>query len=291
MDTTIERVGDAVDVLGETPVWSARENALYWVDVRDPKIRRYDAATGAVRSWEMPALVGSCGLAGDGRLIAALRTAVVLFDPASGTFDTLGEPHFDDNDLRFNDGRVDRQGRFWVGSMNDRTRAAVGVLYRVDRTGFAPTPMRKVGCPNALSWSPDSTVMYYADSDLRTIFAYDFDPETGEASGERIFARTDEGVHDGATVDSDGFVWCAIYGAAKVLRYAPDGSIDRTVEVPVTQPTCCALGGADLRTLFITTASQRLDAAEMRRQPMAGGLLSIRVDTPGLPEPAFRVTP
>lgn len=286
--SAFESIGIERDRLGESPIWSVAEQALYWVDIRGQQIRRYDEATGSVTSWQTPSLPGSMGFAEGGRLLVAQKSSLDIFDPATGEFRKVADPAFPDPDLRFNDGRVDRQGRFWVGSMNDATRAPEGHLFRVGADFVPHLVLPGIRCPNSLCWSPDSKRMYFADSDLRTIFVYDFDPETGEVGPPRPLVKV-EGtpVPDGCAVDSEGFLWCALYGASQVVRYSPEGKVERIVETPVTQPTSCAFGGKDLRTLYVTTAYQRLSDEELKRQPLAGALLRIGVDVAGLPEPVF----
>lgn len=288
----VEAVGDTVDILGESPVWSAEEAALYWVDIRGPFIRRHAAGGGGdgetAQSWPMPSLVGSIGLCPQRRLVVALRTSIALFDPRTGAFEELCDSAFPDPALRFNDGRVDREGRFWVGSMNDVTRAPEGELFRIAPGAVPQSVLTGIRCPNSLCWSPDGRTMYFADSDLRTIFAYDVEPATGAVTGKRPFASVAApGVPDGCVVDADGFLWCAIYGAGRIVRYDPSGAEERVLTVPVSQPTSCAFGGEDLSTLYVTTASQRLSDEARAREPLAGRLLRLDPGARGLPEPVF----
>ena len=285
-------VGTTVDRLGESPVWSQRDEALYWVDIRNPQIRRYDALTGRIDSWTMPSLVGSIGLCTDGRLVVALQTSIALFDPRTGELGQVADPGFDDPAWRFNDGRVDRQGRFWVGSMNDTTREPVGSLFRITREMKPVAVLGGIRCPNSLCWSPDSRTMYFADSDLRTIFAYEFDPGTGQVGSRRPLVTIDgPAVPDGCVVDAQGYLWCALYGGARIVRYAPDGRVDREIGTPVSQPTSCAFGDADRHTLYVTSAAQRLTREQLHDQPLAGRLLRIRLDVAGIEEPLFQALP
>ena len=189
--------------------------------------------------------------------------------------------------MRFNDGRCDRQGRLWAGTMNDVTRQPVGHLYRIDGRGTTRM-LDLVAVPNSLCWSPDGTAMYFADGVEPAIWVFDFDPATGEIANRRLFAHTGNvGIPDGATVDSDGNVWSAQYGAAAVNCYAPDGTLLRRIPMPVTQPTCVTFGGPDYRTMFITTARQRLAPEVLSREPRAGAVLAIEPGAQGLPEPRF----
>ena len=283
------RVGTQTDILGESPVWDERVACLYWVDIRRPAIRRLDAADGTVQTWSMPALVGSIALVEDGRLLVALPQQLALFDPRTAALDAFVEPPPMPPEHRFNDGRCDRQGRFWVGSMHNITRAPEGVLYCLE--GRSLRAVRSGICiPNSLAFSPDGTTMYFADSLRHALYAYDYDPSCGAMGPERVLATTEPpGFPDGSTVDADGFLWNAEFNAARLVRYAPDGRIDRIVPMPVQRPTCCAFGGVDLDVLYVTTTSQHMTPDELRAQPLAGALLSLDVGVPGLPEPRFAV--
>jgi sugar lactone lactonase YvrE len=285
---TIERVGDGTDVLGESAVWCTREAALYWVDIREPAIRRWDSSGGGTQSWLMPELIGSIALRDEGGLLVALQTSLSFFDPSSGRLEQVAAPPAGPAEMRFNDGRCDRQGRFWVGTMNNVTRAPEGALYRFDRRHVLTTMTEGFSIPNSLAWSPDGTTMYLADSLQHAISSYDFAPETGAIGVQRPFARTQApAIPDGSTVDADGCLWNAEYDGWRIVRYAPGGTIDRVVDLPVQRPTSCAFGGANLDVLYITTASQRLTDEERARQPLAGAVLALDVGVRGLPEPRY----
>ena len=283
------RVGDQTDILGESPLWNELEQALYWIDIRRPALRRFDSSTGQIDTWSLPDLVGCIAFCDDGRLLVALSEQLATFDPATGAIATIATPPAKIPGHRFNDGRCDRQGRFWVGTMHNLTRAPEGVLYRLDHRRQLVAVHTGICIPNSLAWSPDGRTMYFADSLRYTIFAYDFDPISGEMSGGRVFAKTQAPVFpDGSTIDAEGYLWNAEFNGWRVVRYAPDGRIDRIIEVPTHRPTCCAFGGPNLDILYITTASQQMSADELGRQPLAGGLLSVHVDVRGLVEPRFR---
>ena len=285
---TVRRIGTQTDILGESPIWDERVQCLYWVDIRQPAIRRLDLPTGQIHSWPMPDLVGSIALSDDGRLLVALPQFIAVFDTASGSLEPFARPPELIAGHRFNDGRCDRQGRFWVGSMHNMTRAPEGVLYRLQGRG-ALEPMQGGICiPNSLAFSPDGRVMYFADSLRYTLYAYDYDTATGEMGPQRVFATTQApGFPDGSTVDEEGYLWNAQFDAARIVRYGSDGRIDRVIDLPVQRPTCCAFGGPDLSTLYITTTSQKMTTAELQAQPLAGALLAIDVGVRGLPEPRF----
>ena len=286
--SALQRIGSQTDVLGESPVWDERAQCLYWVDIRRPAIRRLYPASGVIDTWPMPDLVGSIALTDEERLLVALPNFVALFDPLSGSLEAFAHPPHQVPGHRFNDGRCDRQGRFWVGSMHNLTRAPVGVLYKLEGRGELEAMQGGICIPNSLAFSPDGRTMYFADSLRYTLFAYDYDPATGCMGQQRVFATTEPpGFPDGSTVDAEGCVWNAQFDAWRVVRYAPDGRIDRVIEMPVQRPTSCAFGGADLATLYITTASQKLSPAELQAQPLAGALLALDVGVRGLVEPRF----
>lgn len=282
------RIGTQTDILGESPVWDERAQCLYWVDIRRPAIRRLDPATGQVDAWPMPDLVGSLALTEEGRLLAALPHFIALFDPVSGSLESFARPPRRVPGHRFNDGRCDRQGRFWVGTMHNLTRAPEGVLYKLERPGELEPVLDGICIPNSLAFSPDGRTMYFADSLRYSLFAYDYDPDTGRMGPPRVFATTEPpGFPDGSTVDAEGYLWNAQFDAWRLVRYAPDGRIDRIVALPVQRPTSCAFGGPDLATLYVTTASQKMSPEELQAQPLAGALLALDVGVRGLPEPRF----
>ena len=286
--SALQRIGSQTDILGESPVWDEHAQCLYWVDIRRPAIRRLHAASGAIDSWPMPDLVGSIALTDDERLLVALPHYVALFDPLSGSLEAFAHPPHHVPGHRFNDGRCDRQGRFWVGSMHNLTRAPEGVLYKLEGRGELEAVQGGICIPNSLAFSPDGRTMYFADSLRYTLFAYDYDPARGCMGQQRVFATTEPpGFPDGSTVDAEGYVWNAQFDAWRVVRYAPDGRIDRVIDMPVQRPTSCAFGGADLATLYITTASQKMSPAELQAQPLAGALLALDVGVCGLVEPRF----
>ena len=278
-------------VLGESTLWSPEEGAIYWVDINNPTIHRLDPASGEHRHWLVETEIGSIGLAGPGRLVAGLRTGIACFDLESGEFEPLVDPEgghrFNRN--RMNDGKVDRAGRFWCGTMQDPGHQPVGTLWRIAADGAFTAALTGIRIPNALCWSPDGTTMYFTDSLSMQIWAFDFDQASGEIDNKRVFVELGEGagVADGATVDSDGFLWCAQMFGGRVRRYDPDGGIDREVALPVPQVTCCAFGGPDLDTLYISTASLGMDRAARAEAPLAGALFAFEAGVRGLPEPRF----
>ena len=286
--SSLSRVGDQTDILGECPLWDEQAQALYWVDIRRPALRCLQAASGRVETWALPDLVGAIALVEDGRLLLAMADAVWLFDTASACFEALVRLPQRIDGQRFNDGRCDRQGRFYVGTMHNLSRAPEGVLYRLQGRGPLVPVLHGLCIPNSLAWSPDGTTMYFADSLRHAIDAYAYDTASGMLGPQRGFATTEPpGFPDGATVDAEGFVWSAQFKASQVVRYAPDGRIDRVIPLPVDKPTALAFGGARLDRLYITTASQQMSPEELAAQPLAGALLVMDPGVRGLPEPRF----
>ena len=283
----VEVAARGADRLGECPLWDERAAMLWWVDSRWPALKRLDPATGAVMMLVLPEIVGSIALRESGGLLAATKSGLHFLDPSSGVLEAKADPegHLPDN--RFNDGRCDRAGRFWAGTMSDVNRDPVGSLYRFDARFKWEKLRNAVIIPNSLAFSPDGRTMYFADTNRHTVWAYDYDPASGAATRERVFADTGKGRPDGSCVDADGCLWNADYGAARLMRYTPVGNVDRSVDLPVTNPTCCCFGGADLGTLYVTTATQRLAPEALAKQPLAGSLLALRPGVKGLAESRF----
>lgn len=284
---SFRRVGTQRDILGESPVWDDLDQALYWVDIRQPALRRFDAASGAVETRTMPELVGAVALASPGFLLVASGGAVTLLRWDDGQAVTVASLPERRPGHRFNDGRCDRQGRFWIGTMHNDTRAPEGTLFRLDGTRLVPV-LDGIRIPNSLAWSPDGATMYFADSLDHAIDAFDYDADTGAIGGRRALARTDPpGFPDGSAVDAEGFLWNAEFNAGRLVRYAPDGRIDRVVPTPVARPTSCCFGGPDLGTLFVTTTCQGMSESEMQANPLAGALLAFEPGVRGLFEPVW----
>jgi len=271
----------------ESPLWSPAERALYWIDTRVTGIFRYQIDSGKRDRWVPASRLGAIG-ARRGGLVVAEKNGISLLDVATGTFAPLVDPEPTDAHSRINDAKVDRAGRFWVGYQQDYGKTPTGNLYSVDRNGTVNAVDAGYFNPNGFAWSLDDRRMYVTDTPRRTIYVYDFDPAAGAATNRRTFAQipADEGTPDGTTVDSADYVWSAQRGG-RIVRYAPDGSIDRVFELPASLLTNMTFGGDDLRTLYITTAWAGLDQEQFWTQPLAGAILSIRVDVPGVPEPIF----
>ena len=292
------RVGTQTDLLGECPLWDERLQCLWWVDIRAPALRRWDAAHQALHTWPMPELVGSIALTDrDGVVLVALRSRLALFDTNGDTtserFETLVEARLP-QDHRFNDGRCDRQGRFWVGTMHHLTRAPEGSLFRLDAQGYSKVIADGIAIPNSLAFSPDGRTMYFADSLQHRIDAFDYDPASGRRGAARALAAIEPPAFpDGSCVDAEGCLWSAQFHNARLVRYAPDGRIERTLSVPMKRPTCCTFGGDDFGTLYVTGVSHSMSDVERAADPLAGALFAFDIGREwgihGLPEPRFNL--
>jgi sugar lactone lactonase YvrE len=289
MDSPFRCVLDIRASLGECAIWSASEGVLYWVDINAPSLNRFDPATGRNVAMPMPSSIGCFALRRDGGFVVALRNGLWLAASDGSIERKVAGAPFDPAHHRFNDGRCDRQGRFLAGSMNEKRDANTAALHRLDSDWTLTTVLDDMMISNGLAWSPDGRTMYHADTPTRTVSAYDYDVRTGTPSNRRVFARwtADGDRPDGCTVDSAGCYWSAFYRGGKVVRVSPDGRTLAEIPIPAMCPTMCALGGPDLRTLFVTTARQQRPDEELARLPQSGGIFALRVDVPGLPEPVF----
>lgn len=267
MALQVERVVDSGDRLGECPLWDGR--ALWWVDIHGPAIKRYETA---LEEFALAQPVGSIAFRAQGGLLAAMQTGIFSF--AEGRLEPL--VRVENGAFRFNDGRVDRAGRFfWCGTMREPDHPPGGALYRFSAEMDFLVARAGVRVPNGLAWSPDGATMYFADSPRHKIWAFDYDADCGALSNERLFAAPHPGFPDGSCVDAEGCLWNAEYGGARVARYTPAGKLDRVIEVPAQNPTCCCFGGSRLDTLFITTQG-------------GAGLFACVPGVAGLPEARLR---
>lgn len=277
---TLSRLRDA---LGEGPWWSVQEQRLYWVDILGRTVQSSALDGGDERRWPTATEVGFAIPDGEGRAVIGLRDGLHRLDLASGGVEPIEILEADRPDQRFNDGKCDRQGRLWFGSMHDSADIPVGSLYRWESRSGCERVLRGIRTSNGLGWSPDGRLMYYTDSPTRRISVWDYDPTVGVASSGRTFARDPNGwLPDGMTVDAEGGVWSAKWDGGVVVRYRPDGVIDRVLDMPVRRPTSCMFAGPDLRTLVVTSASHGTDGDA----GLAGAVFLVDVEIPGLPEAA-----
>lgn len=277
------------NILGEGPLWNAQDGRLWWTDIHARRLHRLDVLTGQVDTLPMPERVGSFAfLEGEaGRILAAFETGLAYLDIASGAIEWIARPEAGATGRRFNDGRVDRHGRLWVASMvEDEARAARGsaALYRLDLSGAFTLQERGVRIGNGLCVSPDGGTLYFADSPRQLIHAYDLDGATGNLSNRRRFAAVAQGYPDGAAIDSGGHMWSARWSANCVVRHAPDGTVEQTLRLPVSQPTCVAFGGDAMRLMFVTSAREGMSPDKLAAEPLAGSLLIYESEVAGLPD-------
>jgi sugar lactone lactonase YvrE len=285
-------VVDARAELGEGTLWDVEGGFLWWIDIWKKQIHRYDPRTGEDRTWEAPEYIGCLGLRAKGGLVLSMANGFHFFDPETGSFEAISDPEAGRPETRFNDGKPDRQGRFWSGTMFEvpgKPVEFVGALYRLDPDHSVHRMIDGVGCSNALAWSPDSRTMYFSDSHAGAVWAYDFDPATGDIENRRVFIdMTDSGgVADGATVDAEGCYWLTIPVTGKVCRYDPAGRLMQTIVMPTDLPTCCEFGGENLDILYVTTAVLRRPEKHFVGQANPGGLFAVNVGVKGLPLSAY----
>ena len=279
------------NIVGEGVLWDSRRGALWWTDIQGRKLHRCDWSSGGIQTLDAPQRVGSFGLvAGSEDLIVAFESGIALYHPHRRSVTWLARPAAVTPGIRFNDGRVDRRGRFWCGTMVEGEQPGLrGCLYSIDASKELRCHLEGIRISNGLCMSPDGTQLYFADSPTRTINVYALLEPEGILGTHRIFTQTPEGaLPDGAAVDADGCLWSAHWGAGRVVRYTPDGRIDRTLEVPTRQPTCVCFAGPDLDVLCITTAREGLDGPTLQVEPNAGDVFLYHAGVQGLPEPEYR---
>ncbi len=296
--TDVHCVLDCLDKLGEGAFWCPEEQVLYWLDVPMPsQLHRFDPESGKHDCWPMPEMIASMAKRRDGTLLVASHHGLNVFDPRSGSLKRIAAPEAGKTGNRSNDGATDARGRFWFGTMANNIAedgsyfapgVADGVLWKIE-PDFRMIPVEGgIGIANATAWSPDWATFYFADTAEATIYAWDFDLELGALSNKRVFARPEgHGYPDGACIDAEGYLWNARWEGASLIRFAPDGSIDRIVPIPAERVTSCAFGGPDLGTLYVTTSRLHLTDEQLQRHPQSGGIFAFRPGVVGLPRPAF----
>ena len=288
---SIHCVVPGADVLGETPLWCAATQSLLWLDIDAGRLQRFHPASGRHDVFTFDGrYVGSLALMREpGHVLLGIDLGLFVFDMATGHTRLLCQVEPAEVDNRLNDGRCDAQGRFWVGTMDNQLHRPNGSLYRIDADGSAHHMFGDVIVTNTIALSPSQETLYFSDTRRFATWQFTVDRARGTLSQRRIFVdhAASKSRPDGACVDAEGFVWNAIFGGARIVRFSPEGTIDRVIEVPVTNPTCVCLGGPQLKTLFITTARKFLNRTQLRSEPLAGSLLSIEVEVPGLPEHRF----
>ena len=274
--------------LGEGPMWAADTQEFFWIDVTRRNVFRHSMRTGKTQCFAVSGMPGSIALRSDGTILAAFRTGLAIVSLESGQETKISSP-IDFGVERFNDGKCDRRGRFFTGTMDKTMTQPIGGLYRVDADRTVTKVAGAICLSNGIAWSPDNRTLYHCDSRPGYVYAYDYDIETGTPSKRRLFLdlSSAEGDPDGCTVDAEGFLWLAEVTAGRVGRYAPDGRRVGAIELPVTRVTSVMFGGAALDTLFITTMRYGLTPEQSAAQPLAGRVFVAHPGVKGLPEPRF----
>ncbi|HEY6455863.1 MAG TPA: SMP-30/gluconolactonase/LRE family protein [Steroidobacteraceae bacterium] len=292
-----ECVCDDVAKIGESPVWSVAEQALYWIDIEQPALHRFEPESGNVHHWILPSEIGCFALYSRAdRAIVGLRSGLYELQLADGKLRELATMPFDPLLFRFNEGSCDSTGRFWLGTMFDPRDASAsppplkGQLHSYCQPdGLVAHPDFAV-IPNGLGWDASSRTLYLAHSQDRTIYAFEFDAQAGQLGARRIFATVPQelGIPDGCALDEQGGYWSAIHGSGRLRRFHENGSFDHDVHLPVSLPTMCAFGGRELDTMYVTSKSLGLTPSQKRREPLAGKLLRFRPGVRGRPAATFR---
>lgn len=292
MKVDIQCVVDAQALLGEGTCWDPKAQCLWWLDIYSKAIHRYEPATGSTETFSTPQPPGCLAVRDKDGLIIAMGDGFHFFDPTTGRFEHIIDAEANIRETRMNDGKTDRQGRFWSGTVFEaegQTPQAIGALYRLNADRSCHKVVTGITCSNGLAWSPDSRTMYVTDSCQSQIWAWDFDAKTGDVDNRRVFADLAfiQGIGDGATVDAEGCYWITVPFKGKVLRFDPRGRLMRTIELPTDAPTCCEFGGRNLDILYVTTATLRRSTSELKGQTCAGGLFAVDAGVTGLPSRAF----
>lgn len=273
------------DELGEGVAWRPSDQSLWWTDIQGRRLHRIDWGTDAHSLVSLPERLCSFGFVegDDDRLVCAFESGFAWFSPATGTLDWIARPLAGVAGMRFNDGRIGPDGRFWAGTMAEPGgRVAAGRLYSLDRAGMVREHRDRIGIPNATCWSPQGDRMYFADLARSEIEVIAFDPAEGKLGAGRIVARIEDGAPDGAVTDTQGRLWNAVWSGARVEIRSPEGGLLGVLPVPARQPTCPVFGGPDLDLLFVTSAWEHLTAAERTSDPQAGNLFVYRTNARGL---------
>jgi L-arabinonolactonase len=293
----VELYSQQTDVLGEGPLWSQREQALYWLDIGSKKLFRRAPGDMAADSWVLGEYPGCLAELTSSAIAIAMGDGVHRFDLSSSAVELLHAAPPRRAGTRFNDGKVDPRGRWWIGTMQSNfgpagepiaVERSDGALYRFDQDGRVHTVEDGVGIANTLAWSPDARHFYFADSLRGEIYAYDFDVDSGTVHNRRVFVdAAHPGVPDGSAMDVDGCLWNARWDAGVLLRFAPSGRLDRSIQLPVPRPTSCIFGGTSLDTLFVTSARLGLTAEQLRSSDLSGSVFALTHAGQGMPVPPF----
>lgn len=277
---------DAKALGGESPVWDAAADGLWWIDVRAPSLH-FNPTLGPARQWQMPSPIGFVALADCGLLVGLVQ-GVHLFDPGTGALTFLFHPDPDTPGTRLNEGRVDPQGRLWFGVMEDKGRSPIGSLWRWTPGAAAECLRRGVHIPNGLSFNAATGMASFADNADGRVLLLDMDAPSRQHT--LLPADGAPGEPDGCALDVDGYVWSARFSASCVVRIAPTGQVERVVRVPAPNVAGICFGGPNMRTLFVTSLRVRMSEDALADWPLSGGLFAYRAPAPGLPEHRLTTT-
>ena len=276
--------------VGECPTWDERRGWLLWTSITEGTIHALDPQSGARHEWRFNSSVGAFGLCDSGRFVVALKDSVIVFDPETGDIEPLAQIEHPIEKMRLNDGKVGPDGAFWIGSLDDRpSKEPIAALYRVSADGKVSTITDGLKVSNGLAWSVDGKTMYHSDSRGPWIDAWDFDLADGAASNRRRIAEPDDatGRPDGGATDLENHYWSAGPSGSRVNRFAPDGSLVDYVDVPTLRPTMPCFGGADMKTVYVTSLSENVSAELLAQHPLCGSIVSFRSDVAGVPVTRF----
>ncbi|QJE03357.1 SMP-30/gluconolactonase/LRE family protein [Massilia forsythiae] len=282
--------------VGECPLWHPVESALYWVDIDGMAVHRLHPASGKHSTWAMATEPSAIAVDLDNNLTVATRAGFVYLNTSSGDVQDLAAAPYDTARVRFNDGRVDPAGRFWVGTMYEPRDAQKAEMYVLERGALRQAWSGGMTNSNGLAWSPDGATMYHADTTSHRIDCYDFDAAAGTVSNQRNLVMFSDdkkaadygGRPDGGAVDSEGNYWSALYEGGRLVKLSPAGQLLQEIALPLRCPTALAFGGADLRTLYVTSASKGRPDAELEQYPHSGKVLAFAVDVPGIAQTEYR---
>lgn len=289
MQPEVRCVVDCANTLGEVPLWDVAEQALYWVDIEGCRLHRLTPASGRVEVWDMPERIASFALRETGGFVVAFASGLAFLDLDPMRIDWIARPEAHLPGNRFNEGKVDRNGRFWAGTMDNSLASHTAALYRLDPDLTLTTMIGDVGISNCFIWSLANDRFWFADTLDKTVFTFDYDHASGAIGNRRLFVDTSGLGYapDGGTIDEEGFVWIAMWDGWRLCRFAPDGRLDREVRLPVARPTSCMFGGPDLSTLYVVSAVWDTPPDGLKDQPQAGGVFAVDVGVRGVPEPRF----
>lgn len=289
MASDVELVVDCRNQLGEGVLWNPDDGRVWWTDIEGRTLWSYDPVAGEAEHFDTPDRLCCFAPCHSGGIVAAFADGFAYYDVASGARTDIAAFEPDNPNNRLNDGRTDRQGRLVAGGVDEKTEAPVSTVVRLDPDGSVTTLIERVSCANGTCFSLDGRTMYFADTPTGVMVAYEYNPESNRLGARRVIATFEDqpGMPDGSCVDAEGYVWNAQWGGHRVVRYAPTGAIDRVVEVPVANPTCCAFGGPALDTLFITSAREDMSPQQLEAEPTAGSMFAIKPGVRGLADTSF----